>query len=179
VSRLRGFAVACAAAACALAAGCAAERVAGVKPSTAQPARTPAAETGACRFTVTAIDDRREQASLGSVGHTRVDGEGFTAWFANGIAAIPGYAGDGAPIELRVEVLKAYVQSLATLKSANLVVRVQVAAAGAPPRVKTYRGVDGSTNWNSTENEIQAAFDAALANLKQQIGADLDGLCRA
>jgi len=145
---------------------------------TAQPARPVAAEVAACRFTVKLIEDRREQTGLGTVVRTSVDGEGFSGWFADGIHAIPGYAHDGAPIELRIEVLKAYIHSIATMKSANLVVRVQLAADGAPLQVKTYRGVDSSTNWSSSESEIQITFDNALNDLKLKMSADIDRLCK-
>jgi hypothetical protein len=178
VIRLRFSAVATVTLACSLLAGCAAERIAGMKPATPRAAAQTALQADGCRFTVKAIDDRREHASLGSLGRTQVGGEGFADWFASGIAAIPAYTSDEAPIALRIEVLKAYIQGLATLKSANLVVRVQVDVNGAPFQSKTYRGVDGSINWANTESEIQAAFDSALAHLRLQMGTDLDGLCK-
>lgn len=164
--------------ACVLVVGCAADRVSGLKPAAERVARPAAAEAGACRFTVKAIEDRREEASLGVLLRTRVDGDGFNHWFADGINAVPGYTREAAPIELRIEVLKAYIHSIATMKSANLVVRVHVAASGAPPQAKTYRGSDGSVNWSSSEREVQEAFDNAMTDLTTQIGADLRGLCR-
>jgi len=159
-------------------AGCAADRVQGVKPGQAA-ATAPAGPVPSCRFSVKAVVDSRDQADLGSLFKTRVDGEGFAQWFADGIASIPGHATTPAPVELHIEVLKAYIQSLGTAKSANLVVKVKVAGDGAIPSTKTYRGVDASINWSNSESEVQAAFDAALASLRQQMSTDLAGWCKA
>ncbi len=176
--RLHHFVGLIAAAACVLATGCAADRVAGMKSLPSSAMQAVVVDAGDCRFSVRSIDDLRENTSLGVVGRTRVDGEEFTEWFAKGIAAIPGYTRDGAPTELRIEILKTYIHSLGTLKSANLVVRVKGVGGGASLLTKTYRGVDGSVNWSSSESEIQAAFDSALADLQLQMGSDLRGACK-
>lgn len=141
------------------------------------------ASRGACAFHVTAIDDQREAQDLGHLGSTRIDGKGFADWFADGIASIPGYtqaqAQAPAPTTIRIQVLKAYMQGLATLKSAHLVVRLQIVSEGLPTAVHTYRGVDGSMNWRGAEGEIQSAFDRALLDLRAQIAADLQQRCKA
>lgn len=159
--------------------GCAAERVTGIKTVAASAAAAAPQEGAAtaCRFSVKSIDDHRDQASLGTVGFTRVDGADFSRWFADGMAAMPGYSREAAPLELRMEVLKAYIHSLGTLKSANIVVKVTAASDGVQHSTRTYRGVDGSLNWSSSESEIQAAFDRALGNLRQQMSAELAALC--
>jgi hypothetical protein len=76
-------------------------------------------------------------------------------------------------------VLKAYVHGLVSLKSANLVVRVQFPANGtAAAMTKTYRGFDDSMNWSTSQGEIQEAFNTALDNLTAQIGTDLGKRCK-
>jgi hypothetical protein len=163
------------AAVCALLAGCAADRVQGLRASTA-PQAAPAA--GACPFTIVAIDDRREEKGLGRLYRTRVDGEeSFPSWFADGLKATPGHAAQGAPVTLRVEVLRAYIHALSTMKSANLVVRVHMTTPDGALRSKLYRGVDGSTNWSNSESEVQAAFDNAMIHLRQQLQRDLALTC--
>jgi hypothetical protein len=174
----KAWAVAAIAAACALAAGCAAERVAGLNMPASRPSISVAAGAAACPFTVKSIEDRRDDKSLGQLIRTKVSGDRFDEWFANGLASIPGHTADGARVEVRVEVLKAYIHGLSTLKSANLVARVSTSVDGGAPRVTTYRGVDGSTNWNSSESEVQEAFDRALNDLQRQIGADLSQSCK-
>lgn len=158
---------------------CASERVSGVRAPAVRSA--PEAGTAAlgCRFAVRAIEDRRDDKGLGRLHATGVGGEGFAEWFADGIAAIPGYTSHEAPTELRLEVLKAYITGINTLKSANLVVRVHAAsAAGGATKSTTYRGVDGSINWANGEGEVQEAFDRALADLQRQLAEDLSRSCK-
>lgn len=135
----------------------------------------PAVETR-CTFRIEVIEDRRDDKSLGRLARTRVDGEGFIDWFAHGMSSIPGHTDGAAARTLKVEVLKGYIQSIGVMKSANLVVRV-VTTDPTGQRVVMFRGVHNSTNWNSSENEVQAAFDLALADLQQQMGTDLQKHC--
>jgi len=160
-----------------LLAGCAADRVTGVKAPTA-PLLAVTDQVPGCAFTIKSIEDRREDKSLGTLVRTKVDGRGFTNWFADGMAAIPGHSASDASTALQIEVLKAYVHGISTLKSANLVVRVTAIGAAGEQRQSTYRGVDGSTNWNSSEDEVQSAFNLALADLQRQIGTDLRKHCK-
>lgn len=161
--------------------GCASERVAGIqrRAGVAQQSHAGAAASApACAFTLNGIDDQRAIKGLGHMGITQIDGEGFSEWFAQGIASIPGYGRDAAAPAIRVAVLKAYVHGLGTMKSANLVVRVQFLSEGAAPAVHTYRGFDDTINWSTSEGEIQAALDRALVDLTAQIGADLKKRCK-
>ena len=156
--------------------GCAADRVTGVKAPTTRLVVTDSAQ--GCAFTIRSIEDRREDKNLGTLVRTKVDGAGFVNWFADGMAAIPGHSASGAPTALQIEVLKAYVHGISTLKSANLVVRVTATGAAGEQRQSTYRGVNGSTNWNSSEDEVQSAFNLALVDLQQQIDSDLRKHCK-
>jgi hypothetical protein len=173
------------AACCALAAplllvtGCASDKVTGLHRRTAAAQQAPTAP--ACAFSLGGIDDQRDAQSLGQMGRTHIDGAGFDGWFRSGIASIPGYTRDAGAPAIRVTVLKAYVHGLVTLKSANLVVRVQFPqeGSGATTTTKTYRGFDDSMNWSTSESEIQEAFNTALDSLTAQIGADLKKRCKA
>jgi hypothetical protein len=156
--------------------GCAADRVSGIRPAAAAAAPVPGAGAG-CRFNIEAIEDLREAEDLGSMGRTRVGGERFRAWFSDGISAIPGHSTQPARVKVRIEVAKAYIQALHTLKSANIVVKVRVAGGQGAPTQKMYRGVNASVNWSSSESEVQEAFDGALADLRRQLGADLSAAC--
>ncbi|MDP9604444.1 UNVERIFIED_ORG: hypothetical protein J2W38_004242 [Variovorax paradoxus] len=161
-----------------LVAGCASEKVTGLQRRTA--AAQPGAPAPACPFSLGGVDDRRDAQSLGQMGRTHIDGAGFDDWFRAGIASIPGYTRDAGAPTMRITVLKAYVYGLVTLKSANLVVRVQLPPDGSGEVItKTYRGFDDSMNWSTSESEIQQALDSALDNLTAQIGADLKKRCWA
>ena len=109
-------------------------------------------------------------------GLTR-DGEGLVQWLADGITAMPGYSPEPAPATIRISFLKAYMQGLGTLKSANLVVRLQVTSGDLAPTNKNYRGVDRSLNWSNGEAEIQEGFERARIDLATQIAADLKKRC--
>ena len=113
------------------------------------------------------------------MGRTRVGDQGFARWFSQAMASMPGHSREAAPRTLRVTVLKAYIQGIGTLKSANLVVRVHTTQQGQPPQTRLYRGADASLNWANTEAEIQEAFDRALANLAAQISADVQAPCKS
>ena len=164
--------------ACTLLAGCATERTISVKPPEEQKIATTSAVTSPCQFSVKTIIDSREQMSLGMMGLTHIDGAGFQRWFESGISTIPGYRHENAPIELRIEVLKAYIQGISTLKSANLVVRVHAIEKGNILLSKTYRSFDNSINWFNSESEIQTTFNNTLTDLKHQIHSDISILCK-
>ncbi|OUM01165.1 hypothetical protein A8M77_17890 [Variovorax sp. JS1663] len=132
----------------------------------------------ACAFNLEDIEDRRETTELGQMGRTRIGGEGFTRWFADAMAAMPGHTHERTTRTVKVTVLKAYIQGLATLKSAHLVVRVQSAREGKASDARIYRGADASMNWANTEAEIQEAFDRALTDLTAQIATDLQASCK-
>jgi hypothetical protein len=119
----------------------------------------------------------RETRDLGSFGPIRIDGTGFDTWFRNGIVSIPGYTGESAALTMRVQILKAYVQGLGTLKSANLIVRVQIASDRKTGEPRIIRGVDDSLRWTNADVEIQSALDRALATLTGQIGNDVARAC--
>jgi hypothetical protein len=160
-----------------LLAGCASDQVTGLQRRTA--AAPPGPALPACAFSLGAVDDQRDAQSLGQMGRTHIDGAGFDAWFSNGIASIPGYTRDAGAPAIRITVLKAYVHGLVSLKSANLVVRVQFSPEGSgATTTKTYRGFDDSINWSTSQGEIQEAFNTALDSLTAQIGADLKKRCR-
>ncbi|MFO1340956.1 MAG: hypothetical protein U1F53_22505 [Burkholderiaceae bacterium] len=116
---------------------------------------------------------------MGQLVRTKVAGGGFMEWVAAGIAALPGYTSEPAPTEVDVAILKAYIQGISTMKSANMVVRVTIASSGKADRKLVYRGVDNTVNWNSTESEVQEAFDRAMSDLQRQMGADLAKSCQA
>lgn len=165
----------CTAASALLLGGCVADRVTGLRaPVTAAAAPV---SGPACAFTIRSIDDQREEKKLGFLFRTKVDSDDFTGWFANGMAAIPGHAPNGAATVVQIDVLKAYIQSIGTMKSANLVVRITASDAAGVQRRTNFRGVNNSMNWNNGEGEVQNAFNSALADLQRQIAADLKQHC--
>jgi hypothetical protein len=157
--------------------GCAADRVSGVPPRTPV-ASAPASAAAPCTFSIESLKDERADDGLGSLGRTKVSGDGFMPWLNDRLAQLPGHVDQHGDVAVRIDLLKAYVQAIYSLKSANIVVRVEVAKAGGPAvSSKTLRGVEGSTNWNSTESEVQAAFEGAWSDLRPQVEDQLRGAC--
>ena len=162
-----------------LSVGCASRQVVGLRSQHAPETRlaAPTNVPASCRFSLAGIDDQRDTQDLGQMGPTRIDGEGLVQWLADGITAMPGYSPEPAPATIRISFLKAYMQGLGTLKSANLVVRLQVTSGDLAPTNKNYRGVDRSLNWSNGEAEIQEGFERARIDLATQIAADLKKRC--
>lgn len=163
--------------ACATLAACASDRVSGVS---MMPREIPAKahQTVTCPFHIAAIKDLRSSDNLGFVMRTQVDGKNFLRWLTEGIAAMPGHNRDSATVNLRIEVNKAYVEGLAQLLSANIILMVYASGSEGVVTEKMYRGVGSKTNWWNSEAEIQAVFEAALYDLQRQIGTDIQELCR-
>jgi len=172
--RAAAVALACAGAALG---GCAADRISGVREAQAQPAAPAAGATQGCPFRLEAVDDARREADLGVLGRTRVGGQHFVRWLTEGIASTPGFTREMAPVLVHIEIAKAYVHGLSSLKSANIVVNARISGPHGPPVSRTYRGVDSSMNWASGEGEVQEAFDRALQDLRSQLARDLSGAC--
>jgi hypothetical protein len=133
-----------------------------------------------CDFHLANLEDRRPSTeTLGVLaGGVVVRSEDFPAWLRSGFATVPGYApGPERGIGLRVELLKAYLQSISTAKTAAIVVRVGYPGGEAGERKVIYRGENTSTNWSSSEAETRAALDAALAEVLGKVRADLSAAC--
>lgn len=145
---------------------------------TASRAKAPPA-VPACDFHLVSLEDRRSSTeTLGSIAGRVVHAEDFPAWLRSGFATVPGYApGPERGIGLRVELLKAYLQSISTAKTAAIVVRVAYPGAEAGERQVVYRGENTSTNWSSSDAETRAALDAALAEVLGKVRADLPAAC--
>ncbi len=161
----------------ALATACASESVVGVRHRAAPAAPPVTSAAPACTFHLVAVDDHRDRQDLGQLFRSRVDGKGFPGWFSAGIESMPGQVSGPAPVTVRIELLKAYMQSVSTMMAANLVVRVHTQVAGQPVVPKLYRSADRSTNWFNAEAEVQNSFDRAMADLTAQLGTDLSALC--
>ena len=169
----RALALACAAAL----AGCAADRITGVREAAALPAAPAAAGAAGCPFAIEAVHDARGEVDLGMLGPTRVDGRHFVRWFTDGIAATSRATSGPAPVRVRIEIAKAYIHGLSSMKSANIVINARISGPDGGTMTRTYRGVDSSMNWSNSEGEIQEAFERALQDLFGQLAPDIARAC--
>jgi hypothetical protein len=160
-------------------AGCASERIAGVPlaPGAGSMVGGIRSAEQACRFQLLAVSDQRAAADLGQLGRTAVDGRGLVDWLAQGVREIPGHTDATDATALRVELMRAYVEGISTMKSAHLVVRLSLHSAGGSARTRVLRGADNSLNWANGQAEVQAALSRARQDLQAQIQAELRSHC--
>jgi hypothetical protein len=136
-----------------------------------------------CRLAVGEVKDIRADASMGAMGRHVVGMADPAAWMRDGFKALKEnrlldlVAADDRPdVTLNVELVKAYVEPLATAKAATVVLRVTYAGrSAAGPKV--YRGVHNATNWANTEGEMEGALTLALGEAVNQVRADATEAC--
>lgn len=145
----------------------------------ARPKAVPvAAAPAACAFHVASFEDKRPSgATLGHIAGRAVFLDDIQAWVRSGLATLPGYADAPTPasIGLEVELVKAYLQSLTTAKTATVVMRVAYPGAAAAP--VQYRGTNTSVNWNSSDSEAREAMNLALGDVLARMRTDLGKHC--
>jgi hypothetical protein len=138
-----------------------------------------------CRLAMGEVKDIRADASMGAIGNSVVKVADPAAWTRDGFAktladnqTLDIVAADTGPDEtLNVELVKAYIEQVNTVKSATVVVRVTYAGrSAAGPRV--YRGVRTGTNWWNTESELDGAMALALDQAARSVSADASAACR-
>ena len=118
-----------------------------------------------CQYIITDIqDNRKDKQSLGNLYFTHVSSEDVMQWLRNGLAAAgfetvaePLRAADA--VNITVELILANVKSSSTSLATNLVVGVNFR-----DKDKTIylRGLNCAIDWSSSQEGIQASFDASL-----------------
>ncbi len=89
-------------------------------------------------------------------------------------------ADEQADLVLTVDLLKAYVRSVAGMgKSGNVVVRVHYAPQGGSEDVQLYRGLDTGVDWNASEGETEGVLNRALSQIVIDVGEGIMSDCRS
>ena len=150
----------------------------------------PVARRHTCDIQLTGIADRRPNAGeIANLNEYNIHHKDLVGWLRSGLKSLeqqgifiqPAPAGD-VPADrprIDVELLKAYMQFLATSKSANVVIKVAIERPKEPPVSRLYRGRDTSVNWWHSETELGSAFDTALRDALKRLAPDLLALCPA
>lgn len=149
---------------------------------TAHNALTSPAMKGACAIRVVEVRDARaDTRSMGTIGARMIDEPDSVAWMRSGIDTLKrdariSFADSGSKaMDLKVEIVKAYMLSITEAKTTDIVVRIDYGGGAQPEAV--YRGTDTALNWNSGSGETQSSFDRAMAQLMASIDEDIVARC--
>ena len=152
-----------------------------------QPAKRGAAKARVevCRIGLAAIRDIRvDPGSMGSIAYRTLRMPDSAKWFRAGFLALNrdprlklSEGTDNADLVMEVEVIKAYVMSITSSKTAAVIFRVRYSKQGTTIDEKFYRGGDVNWNWNSGEGESQSVLDATMADALKQIDRDAVARC--
>jgi hypothetical protein len=141
----------------------------------------------ACAVQLGEIRDLRlDPQSMGAIGYRPIRSADPVSWVRSGLVSITNDrriafvgADPNASFEIGADLMKAYILSQATQKSANVVLRIHYSRNGATWDERIYRGVDVGANWVGGEDESQSALDRALSSALEQIRQDLLTRCAA
>lgn len=141
-----------------------------------------------CELDVTQITDSRPDPSvMGRLGPRIVKAPSNPQqWIRNLLAGLNVYgievqfAAPPSPPQLSAAVVlrTAWVSSIATAKTGNVVLSVRYERPGGLVKETLYRGAESDVNWNSSSDEIQGMIDSALDQIVDAIGRDVSELCR-
>ena len=141
---------------------------------------------GICRLRIAPVRDARiDPGSVGSLGGVAVHFNDTAGWIGAALnslgrdPAIHIVTDDSEPdLVLDVEIVKAYVATITTEKSARVVLHVHASGRGVAARDDYYSGSDVSPNWINGRAETEGALNDALTNVVRQIDKDVVTWCR-
>ncbi len=142
------------------------------------------------RLRLIKIEDRRiDKVALGSVAGRPVRAPQDTeAWIQGLLRTLPAkgvnvsFPGAHAPseqgVQAEAQLVTAWVSSLATSMSANVVMRFRFLRADGSTDERDYRGYETSVNWNSGDDEIQVLLNEAFNKALTKVAADVTELSK-
>ncbi len=138
-----------------------------------------------CRVHIADVRNARENPEfMGQMGPRPVIAADAVTWVRSALETMNAFPrlrlvgeGDEADLELRIELIKAYVMSYASAKASDVVVRVGYSRQGRKLDERVIRGTDNGTNWINGEGEMQSSLNGALASLVQQLDRDVIAHC--
>jgi hypothetical protein len=144
-----------------------------------------------CNLIVHSIVDKRHgKDGFGALSYVDSYAESVPRWVRDGLAALSqahyrvsfDETGSPAPrqgqfLVIDVEILKAYLHTVVTAKSATLVLSVNYRPAGRPGQVRIYRSQKASVNWTASASEVEAAMNMAMTAILADIADDIALKC--
>jgi hypothetical protein len=168
---------------CACAAGPPVE-IAAAPPAPASPPSRPHLGPMCHAYVADVSDLRPDKENMGEAGIRVVHSANAAEWVRAGLGGLEAggaitVVGDPAQadVELKVQILKAYVFTPQTAKAATVVLRVNYAGKAAPAGPRTYRGSDTTMDWANGDGEMKAALDRALAQAVGAMRIDISPVC--
>ena len=142
---------------------------------------------GVCRLRIASVRDTRvDPGSVGSMGPVAVHFADTAGWIGsalNSLARDPAIRivtdYSQADLVLDVEIVKAYISTITTEKTAKVVLHVRTSGRGVTARDDYYSGSDMSLNWVGGRAETEGALNDALTNAVRQIDRDVVTWCRS
>jgi hypothetical protein len=131
------------------------------------------------RVVIEPVTDARGGSAAGRLGGRTVDMTGLESYLEAALAApADGFdvsraddaaAPSGVPaLRLRARILKAYIHSLSTSKSAVVVIEATFLAPDGSATVSLFRAQDVGVNWASGTGEVISAFRTAAESCADQ-----------
>ena len=131
-------------------------------------------------------DVRSDPGDLGMMGPRDVRTSDSAAWLAAALATMKQdprlhFVDDDKDAEfaLRIELVKAYVMTMTTQKSANIVLRASYSRGGKELDTQVARGRDTGTNWANGADEAQGALNRAMSAAISELDNDIVARCQA
>jgi hypothetical protein len=148
--------------------------------------------TGTCVVRVRSVEDLRDSASsFGSSANFEQFALHVPEWVTTAVASLDrpkrkllleGTEAQGAEpdvLTVTVRIHKAYIQGMATSRTAQIVLSNQYEQSGKALGTKFYRGSDTSVNWSNSADEVETGMNAAMNLALVAMDRDLDRYCAA
>lgn len=136
--------------------------------------------TSHCDFDLVEFTDRRRSKSLGFVATSIVETD-VIKWVGSALShyQLQETTGDEHAIAVKLELIKAYIQSVSSSMAANVVFAVQLKAPSEATFGKKIfvRGHEVDVNWNSGEGEILDTLNKAIAKALKNLRWEISNHC--
>lgn len=146
-----------------------------------------------CNVIVSSIVDKRHgKEGFGALSYVDTYAASVPLWVRDGLAALKEarynvfFEDSGSPaprqgqfLVIDVEILKAYLHTVLSAKSATIVLSVNYQPAGQPGQVKVYRSQKTSVNWTGGASEVEDAMNMAMTAMLANIVDDIERQCAA
>jgi hypothetical protein len=150
-------------------------------------AQASAGDRPACAVYLADVRDVRvDPNDLGMMGGRAIKTPDSNAWLQAALTSLKQDprlhfvdADKDAELVLRIELVKAYIMTITTEKSSNVVLRVGYSRDGKDIDTQIARGRDTGANWINGDDEAQGSLNRALTAAVWELGNDIVSRCDA